>query len=133
MSSRRKGLRNERKAGSVFERLGFSVERVKHTRYGSNDFFGVFDLFCLKEGVKPVLVQVKSNDFGGISKLTDNCGGLVDLDFVCVEFWVWKDYNGWEIRRLDVDDDGGFVWNVLCDESVGDCLYRGLDLGDVDY
>jgi len=61
MNTYLKGLRNENKAISEMEKLGFKCFRAKITRFNNNDFFGLFDIVAVKKYYPCVWIQVKSN------------------------------------------------------------------------
>ena len=60
MSAVAKGRRNQLKARRLLESMGYLVETAKFSRWGSTDFFGIFDLIAIDErDIK--LIQVKTN------------------------------------------------------------------------
>jgi len=89
MNTRAKGNRIQRKARSYYEKIGYTVETVKHTKYNKNDFFGLWDLMCVrKEDIR--FVQVKANQKPAkqwINKAKD----WVCPEFCIKEILIWKD------------------------------------------
>lgn len=57
----RKGQKNELLARKELEALGYLTEKKPRSRFSSPDFWGLFDLFCLK-GQEVRLIQIKSNE-----------------------------------------------------------------------
>ncbi len=110
--SKAKGDKRERDAKEILEESGFSVEKRWNRRFGSNDYFELFDLMASRED-EFRFIQVKSNSTSGALKEIRKDSDFLpfDLDFFNLEVWVCYDRKGWRVHRLA--EDG---WTVLIDE-----------------
>jgi copper chaperone CopZ len=60
INSRKKGQRNELRAKKILEAAGYEVEKTTGSKFGSQDFWGLFDLLAMSS-TQLRLVQVKTN------------------------------------------------------------------------
>lgn len=123
MSSREKGNRNERKARDVLKEDGY---RVHKTAGGmrDNDAFDIADLIAFNDE-EVLLVQVKTNGFGGISDYEGVCRLLSEHmpDNMRIEIWSRYDGKGgrggypaaWRKKRWNRDD---CCWDEYYDGRV---------------
>lgn len=109
--SKQKGDKREREAKELLEECGYRVEKRWNRRFGSNDYFGLFDLMCSKEKDFR-FIQVKSNSTAGALKEIEQKASFLPwhLDEFNLEVWVCYDRKGWRVQRLT--NDG---WEVLLD------------------
>ena len=84
-----KGRRNEVKTKKYLEERGWLCELVRGSSKFSKsvDFFGLFDLIALKEGIV-MFVQVKSNRKPKLRPFKE----FKEKYFVPIYIFVWKDY-----------------------------------------
>lgn len=85
-----KGQRYERKARHILEDEGYLTDFKIRSRYASNDFFEVFDIFAIsKKDLK--LVQVKTNisDFYKARKEVARWILKHDFEKIGINFEVW--------------------------------------------
>jgi len=98
MNSLRKGLRNEKKAMALLENIGFKVVKAKITRWGGNDFFGLFDLIAVKKNSPTLFIQVKTNQTRGVKKELEKFA-LENLNpFNATGLFVYYDRKGWKFH-----------------------------------
>lgn len=113
--SKAKGDSRERQAKDILQECGFSVEKRWNRRYGSNDYFGLFDLMaCRQDEFR--FIQVKSNSTAGALKEIREEVDRFPIDKIFLELWVCYDREGWRVQRLS--EDG---WGVVIDERGTDC------------
>jgi hypothetical protein len=90
MSSIDKGRRNQLKTRRLLEAVGYQCETAKFSRWGSTDFWGLWDIIAIdKKNIK--LVQVKSNRLPSPEDREQyelfECPSCVSK-----ELWIWYDY-----------------------------------------
>lgn len=124
--SRKKGKRNEKKAVSIYEDVGFEVETPNYSRYENTDFFNLFDFMAIKDD-RIVFGQVKSNATSGIGEFAELASELMP-EYVELHFLVHYDREGFKL--IEVDEDGDY--GVLIDEretdnNIGDDLRLWLE------
>lgn len=114
--SKQKGDKRERQAKQILDDCNFRVEKRWNRRYGSNDYFSLFDLMASKDG-EFRFIQVKSNSTSGALKEIEQKAMFLPWhsDEFQVEVWVCYDREGWRVQRLT--NDG---WNVVIDERDTD-------------
>jgi hypothetical protein len=60
INTRSKGQRNELRAKKILELAGYEVEKTVGSRFGSKDFWGLFDLLAIN-ATQLRMIQVKTN------------------------------------------------------------------------
>jgi len=121
--SKAKGDKRERDAKEILENCGFEVEKRWNRKFGSNDYFGLFDLMASRED-EFRFIQVKSNSTSGALKEIRQGSAFLpsQLESFLLEVWVCYDREGWKVHRL-----GEQGWDVVIDErgtsnNMGDNL-----------
>lgn len=114
VNTRAKGNRIERKAEDVLNEQGFETARMPHTRYGDNDFFNLYDIIASKAGARFKMIQVKSNSPPNLTEFKQEALDITPFEHAEVEIWVWHDYSGWKIRRLNKENR---EWEIIKDET----------------
>lgn len=100
VNSRKKGLRNQRKAVDVYESVGFNAITPNATKFQREDFFGYFDIIAMHPETKPHYVQVKSESARGINDFSDSVMDIVPSEYVRVFYFVYHSYEGWRIIEI---------------------------------
>lgn len=108
---RAKGRRQERRAEERLENQGFATARAKMSRFGDNDFFNKFDIIAIHPEETPRLIQVKSNVAKGKEDILEFAHDYILWKDFNVELWVWHDYKGWRIMRIENGE-----WTKTVDE-----------------
>ena len=108
MNTYRKGLRLENKVKELYEKQGFVVHRAKISRFNKNDFFGCFDLVCVRKNTANVWVQVKSTYMPKqeMERLKVFCNEHFDCHVNVGAVYVYKDRK-WKVWLLN-----GELWDV---------------------
>ena len=99
----KKGKRRELEAQKLLEKDGYLTMRQNHTRYGQNDFFGLFDIVSLKrDGSEIRLIQVKSNisDFYSARKDILDWMSLNEISNIDCEVWLREDRCPWRKETI---------------------------------
>lgn len=117
MSTRSKGDGRERQCRNLLERAGWQAHKKVNNTYDSSDIFGLFDVVAVREGEKPLFIQVKSNRTAGALKALSEAP-FVDEDYMNIQVWVAMDYDGWRIKKLEKDG-----WVTVVDEREHNCNY----------
>lgn len=96
-----KGNRIELEARKMLEAEGYLVDRKNHSRWVSNDFFGLFDILAIGKETK--LIQIKSNrtDF---YKARREIGLWMDknkIKGVTFEIWLREPRKQWRRESID--------------------------------
>lgn len=106
-----KGNRIENLAKKSLEDLGWLVDKKPRTKFNSPDFFGLFDLLCIRGGdIK--LIQIKSNrsDFykarGEIAEWAQENGITLQI-----EIWLYEGKGEWRKEELHIEAE--FLENTL--------------------
>lgn len=83
------GTTNEKRCEDELIRRGYTTWRVRRTRFGNMDMFGLFDVVgVLADGTRMKFVQVKTNRVEGKVKTAI---AAFPMPLTCdKEVWVWK-------------------------------------------
>ena len=111
---RAKGNRRERQAEERLESKGYETARKQHNRYGASDFFKIYDIIAVKPGAPFKCVQVKSNSPPNLTEFKEDAAEITPEKHAEIEIWIFHDYKGWEIRRLNRADN---EWQTVVDET----------------
>lgn len=114
--SKRKGDRNERELVEYYEQAGYQVTKCQNYRYGSTDWFGLFDLLAIESDSKIRFIQVKTNGAQGINDWVDKACRITPSEHVILDFAVKYDYEGWRLIRAE---NGSY--ETVYDERDIDC------------
>jgi len=113
VNTRQKGNRIERKAEDRLQNNGYRTARMPHTRYGDSDFYNLYDIIAVKPDAPLKMVQVKTNQFSKLEKYLQQSLETTPEKHCIIEYWVWHDYKGWEIRRLNREKK---KWEKILDQ-----------------
>lgn len=102
MSNRSKGDGRELQCKNLLKRAGWTVHKKRNPAYDSGDIWGLFDVIATKDGEKPLFIQVKSNNTGGMLKELSEAKFL-NREYMDIQVWIAHDYEGWRIKKLDED------------------------------
>ena len=98
MNTVAKGRRNEIRAEKFMLKEGYIVHRVRRSRYGPQDFFGLFDLICLSKHKPTVWVQVKTNRLPTMKPFSEFQDQYLGYDNqIWLMAWMEKS-NAWKIK-----------------------------------
>jgi len=96
MSAVAKGTRNEKRCEDALKADGYETWRVRRTKFGNMDAFGLFDIIGWQRRSKRMrFIQVKSNRVDR-KTLNEMSKAQWDMpDHCSAEVWVWIDRRGW--------------------------------------
>lgn len=89
MNSVSKGRRNQRRCADWLREQGYCVEVARFSRWGSTDFFNLFDIIAVG-GDEVRLIQVKTNRREGV-ELRKRISAFVVPECVKKEVWIYYD------------------------------------------
>lgn len=120
MGSRQKGAKAEREYEDAYQSAGFKTERSVGQRWGRTDWFGLFDVMCVRPDRPIRFAQIKSNEAAGIRKCFEAVDRLLPADHADVEYAVRHDREGWRLMRPHADGDR-LTYRTVLDERKLDC------------
>jgi len=93
INAKQKGIRRERQCRELLEEDGFLVTK-------SGGSLGIFDVIAI-DPIEIKCIQIKSNRRPPKKEMQvlEHCAEL--LKNVSVELWIFKDYDGWIIEKLN--------------------------------
>jgi hypothetical protein len=101
MSKVSKGRTTENRCKKIFVEKGYLVDKKVRTRFSSPDFFGYFDLLCVKE-IDTVYVQVKSNKSDFCTAKREIKKWIIENNLALkAEIWLYEGRGKWKLVKAD--------------------------------
>lgn len=95
-----KGRRVENLAKDIMKAEGWLVDKKVRTRFSSPDFFGQFDLLCIK-GAETVYIQVKSNISDFYTARKEISAWLISKNLLInAQIWLYQPRKEWRKENL---------------------------------
>ena len=99
-----KGNRTEKIARDIAKQQGYIVEVKNWSRFQPKDFFGIFDMVCLKDReIKWVQVKSNKNDVSKAKKEIKewiSSNGILNPPHSC-EVWLWLGKTEFEVSLIN--------------------------------
>ena len=104
VKKRAKGVRIELEAKKMLIEEGYLVEKKNTSRWQSDDFYGLFDLLAIGQGVR--LIQVKSHisDFYKARRAIGLWMDANKITGVSFEVWLREPRKAWRCEKIKSQD-----------------------------